>query len=60
MRNHAYFAKKQESASEHKLAAMRQSENALPKKHAGESRQEGRDLLAELAAAVREQIQRVE
>jgi hypothetical protein len=38
------------------LAALRGSEIALLKKQAEEREQEGRDLLAELATAVREQI----
>jgi septal ring factor EnvC (AmiA/AmiB activator) len=44
------------SAIEQELAALRQSEIALLKKQAERREQEGRDLLAELAAAVREQI----
>ena len=51
-------AKDRVSAIERELAALRQSEIALLKKQAEESEQEGRDLLAELAAAVREQIER--
>ena len=43
-------------AIEHELAALRQSETGLLKKQAEESEQAGRDLLAELEAAVREQI----
>jgi len=40
------------------LTALRQSEIALLKKQSEDSEQEGRDLLAELAAAIREQIER--
>ena len=40
------------------MAKLRQSEIALLKKQAEEREQEGRDLLAELAATVREQIER--
>jgi chromosome segregation ATPase len=43
-------------AIEHELAALRQSETGLLKKQAEESEQAGRDLLAELEAAVRQQI----
>jgi hypothetical protein len=43
-------------AIEQELAALRKSEIALLKKDAEEKEQEGRDLLAELAAAVREKI----
>jgi acetolactate synthase small subunit len=46
------------SAIEQELAALRESEIALLKKQAEESEQMGRDLLAELANAVREQIER--
>jgi hypothetical protein len=49
-------AKARVSAIEQELAALRQSEIALLKKQAEERELEGRDLLAELAAAVREQI----
>ncbi|MGA2738632.1 MAG: J domain-containing protein [Bryobacteraceae bacterium] len=45
------------SAIEHELATLRKSEIALLKKQAEQSEQEGRDLLAELANAVREQIE---
>jgi hypothetical protein len=51
-------AKERVSAIEKELAALRQSEVALLKKNAEEREQEGRDLLAELAASVREQIER--
>jgi hypothetical protein len=51
------LAKTRVSAIEQELAAMRQSEIALLKKQAEESEQEGRDLLADLATAVREQIE---
>jgi len=51
-------AKTRVSAIEHELATLRQSEIALLKKQADESKQVGRDLLAELATAVREQIAR--
>lgn len=43
---------------EQELATLRQSEIALLKKQAEESEQAGRDLLAELATTVREQIER--
>jgi hypothetical protein len=46
------------SAIEQELTALRQSEIALLKKQSEDSEQEGRDLLAELAAAIREQIER--
>jgi hypothetical protein len=46
------------SAIEQDLANLRQSEIALLKKQAEESEQAGRDLLAELATDVREQIER--
>ena len=46
------------AAIEQELAALRQSEIALLKKQAEESEQAGRDLLAELATAVREQVSR--
>jgi hypothetical protein len=49
-------ARERVAAIERELTALRQSEIALLKKQAGESEQAGRDLLAELAAAVREQI----
>jgi hypothetical protein len=51
------MAKTRVSAIEQELATVRQSEIALLKKQADEKEQEGRDLLAELAAAVREQIE---
>jgi hypothetical protein len=51
-------ARQRVSAIDQELAALRQSEIALLKKQAEEREQEGRDLLAELAAAVREQIER--
>jgi hypothetical protein len=51
------LAKSRVSAIEQELVALRQSEIALLKKQAEEGEQEGRDLLAELAAAVREQIE---
>jgi hypothetical protein len=46
------------SAIEQELATLRQSEIALLKKQAEASEQAGRDLLAELATDVREQIER--
>jgi hypothetical protein len=51
------LAKTRASAIEQQLAALRQSEIALLKKQVEEREQEGRDLLAELATAVREQIE---
>jgi septal ring factor EnvC (AmiA/AmiB activator) len=51
-------AKERVAAIEQELVALRQSEIALLKKQAEEREQEGRDLLAELATAVREQIER--
>jgi chromosome segregation ATPase len=45
------------SAIEHELATLRESEIALLKKQAEQRGQEGGDLLAELATAVREQIE---
>ena len=51
------LAKTRVSAIEQELAALRQSEIALLKKQADERQQDGRDLLAELAAAVRGQIE---
>ncbi|HXR16028.1 MAG TPA: hypothetical protein VN777_07415 [Terriglobales bacterium] len=51
-------AKDRVSAIEQELASLRQSEIALLKKQAEESEQAGRDLLAELATTVREQIER--
>jgi hypothetical protein len=52
------LAKTRLSAIEQELAILRQSEIALLKKQAEERAQEGRDLLAELATAVREQTER--
>jgi hypothetical protein len=52
------LAKTRLSAIEQELATRRNSEIALLKKQAEQVQQEGRDLLAELAAAVREQIDR--
>jgi hypothetical protein len=51
-------AKDRVSAIELELAALLQSEIALLKRQAEEDEQVGRDLLAELAAAVQEKIQR--
>lgn len=51
------LAKTRVAAIEQELAALRQSEIALLKKQAEEMEQEGRDLLAELAASVREQVE---
>ncbi|MGA2715823.1 MAG: hypothetical protein ABSG41_22200 [Bryobacteraceae bacterium] len=45
------------AAIERELATLRQSEIALLKKQAEESEQAGRDMLAELETAVREQIE---
>ena len=50
------LAKSRVAAIEQELVALRQSEIALLKKQAEEKEQEGRDLLAELATSVREQI----
>jgi hypothetical protein len=50
-------AKSRVSAIERELAALRQSEAALLQRQADEGEQEGRDLLDDLAAAVREQIE---
>ena len=50
-------AKERLAAIARELTALRQSEIALLKKQAEEVQQKGRDLLAELAAAVRERIQ---
>lgn len=50
------LAKTRLSAIEQELATLRNSEIALLKKQAEEMQQEGRALLAELAATVREQI----
>jgi len=52
------LAKTRLSAIDQELATLRDSEIALLKKQAEEKQQEGRDLLAELAAAVREEIDR--
>lgn len=52
------MAKARVAAIEQELATLRQSEIAQLKKQAEEKHQEGRDLLAELATAVREQIER--
>jgi hypothetical protein len=49
-------AKERIAAIERELAALRQSEIALLKKRAEETAREGRDLLVELANAVREKI----
>jgi hypothetical protein len=51
-------AKERVAAIERELAALRLSEIALLKRQAEEREQEGRDLLAELATAVQEQIAR--
>jgi hypothetical protein len=51
------LAKSRVLAIEQELAALRQSEIALLKRQAEESERAGRDLLSDLAAAVREQIQ---
>lgn len=50
-------AKARVAAIEQELATLHQSEVALLKKQAEEGEQEGRDLLAELATAVRGQIE---
>jgi hypothetical protein len=50
------LAKSRVSVIEQELATLRQSEIALLKKQAEDREQDGGDLLAELAAAVREQI----
>jgi len=50
-------ARERVAAIERELTALRQSEIALLKKQAEDSEKAGRDLLAELAAAVREQIE---
>ncbi len=52
------LAKARLSAIDQELTTLRHSEIASLKKQAEEMLQEGRDLLAELAAAVREQIDR--
>jgi DnaJ-class molecular chaperone len=51
-------ARERVAAIERELAVLRQSEIALLRNQAEERAQEGRDLLAELASAVREQIER--
>ena len=51
-------AKERLSAIEQELASLRQSEIGLLKKQADEAVQSGRDLLAELANAVREHVER--
>jgi hypothetical protein len=51
-------ARERVSVIEAELAALRQSEIALLKRQAEERGQEGRDLLAELASALREKIER--
>lgn len=51
-------AKGRVTAIEQELAVLGESEIALLKKQSEEREQEGRDLLAELASAVREQIER--
>jgi hypothetical protein len=51
------LAKARVSAIKEELATMCQSEIALLRKQAEEREQEGRDLLAELATAVRRQIE---
>jgi len=51
------LAKERVAAIERELAALREGEIALLKKQAEEKEQEGRDLLAELATAVREKIE---
>jgi predicted nucleic acid-binding Zn-ribbon protein len=50
--------KERVAAIERELAALRQSEIAMLKQQAEENEQAGRDLLAELAAAVRDHIER--
>jgi chromosome segregation ATPase len=50
-------ARERVSAIEQELGTLRESEIALLKRQAEESEQRGRDLLTELAAAVREQIE---
>ena len=52
-------AKERVAAIEQELAALRQSEIALLKKQAEERERDGRDLLTELANAVRQQIELV-
>jgi hypothetical protein len=56
---HISSAKSRAAAIEQELAALRESEIALLKKQAEDREQEGGDLLAELASAVRAQIDRV-
>jgi hypothetical protein len=51
------LAKDRVFAIERELASLRQSENARLKNQAEQREQEGRDLLAELATAVREKIE---
>ncbi len=51
------LAKSRVSAIEQELATLRQGEIALLKRQADERAQEGGDLLAELATAIREQIE---
>jgi hypothetical protein len=51
------LAKERLAVIERELAALRESEIALLKKQSEEREQEGRDLLAELATAVREKIE---
>ena len=51
------LAKSRVSAIEQELAALRQSEIALLKKQAEDREQEGGDLLAELATAVRQKVE---
>jgi hypothetical protein len=50
-------AKERLAAIEREIAALRQSEIALLKKDTEEKERQGRDLLAELATAVKEQIE---
>jgi DNA repair exonuclease SbcCD ATPase subunit len=52
------LAESRVSTIEHDLATLRQSEIALLKKQAEEREQEGRDLLTDLATAIRGQIER--
>jgi hypothetical protein len=52
------LAKTRLSTIEQELTTLRKSQIASLKKQAEQSKQEGRDLLAELATAVREQIER--
>ena len=53
------MAKARLAAIEQELSTARQSETALLKKQAEDKEQEGRDLLAELAEAVQEQIEQL-